>query len=248
MDSNKKKTKQTYKRVPMTRMYTNLLEGKVNFLIRRGTECNELIFDGNHNIYPTENKNFSSKKVFLFNLVARDVKKFLKKNPFVELPPKKDVTFYSYTYDLREGTLTGTDLNHAYWRIAYSKGYISKRTYNYGLDEMAKPLRLATLSVLGRDKVFEVWEDGKYVENITIKPKDEQLRMVYDDIRFSCFYMMYEISKLLGKDFFCWKTDCIYYRSSAKNIKTVQDYLDNREMSYKQLIYDDKDRTIDVDY
>ena len=110
--------------------------------------------------------------IFLFNLVNRDVKKFLKTNPFIELPPKKDVTSYSYTYDLEEGELTGTDLDHAYWRIAFAKGYISKKTYNYGLDDMAKPLRLATLSILGREKVFEKWEN-KIADEFTPYKSDE---------------------------------------------------------------------------
>jgi hypothetical protein len=248
MDNQFDKVQRNYKRVSMDSMYGNLVNGKGDFLIRRGTECNELIFDGLHNVYATQNKNFPSNKIFLFNLVTRDVKKFLKTNPFIELPPKKDVTFYSYTYDLEDGSLTGTDLDHAYWRIAYAKGYISKKTYNYGLDDTAKPLRLATLSVLGREKVFEKWEKGEYVESITIKPKDEQLRMVYADIRYSCFYMMYELSKLLGKDFFCWKTDCIYYRNTPENIKIVQDYFDEREMLWKQLYYDNIDRSTEVDY
>ncbi len=248
MEFNFDDVKRNYKRVPMTNMYSNLVEGKGNFLIRRGSECNELIFDGLHNVYATENKNFPSNKIFLFNLVNRDAKKFLKTNPFIELPPKKEVTFYSYTYDLEEGQTTGTDLDHAYWRIAYAKGYISKKTYDYGLDDMAKPLRLATLSVLGREKVFEKWENGEYVESITLKPKDEQLRMVYADIRYSCFYMMFELSKILGRDFFCWKTDCIYYRDSEKNRKIVQDYFTEREMLWKQLVYDDKDRSTEVDY
>jgi len=248
MDSDNQKATRTYKRVPMTRMYTNLVEGKGDFLIRRGSECNELIFDGNHNIYATQSKNFPSNKIFLFNLVSANAKKFLETNPFIELPPKKPVTFYSYTYNLEKGTLTGTDLDHAYWRIAYVKGYISKKTYNYGLDDTAKPLRLATLSVLGREKVFEKWEQGEYVENIVLKPKDEQLRMVYADIRYSCFYMMYELSLLLDKDFFCWKTDCIYYRNTPNNIKIVQDYFNEREMLWKQLFYDDKDRSVEVEY
>jgi hypothetical protein len=101
---------------------------------------------------------------------------------------------------------------------------------------------------LGREKIFEKWENGEYVESITVKPKDEQLRMVYADIRYSCFYMMYELSVKLGKDFFCWKTDCIYYRKTAKNIKTVQDYFNEREMLYKQLFYDETDRSAEVEY
>lgn len=248
MDFDFENVKRNYKRVPMTNMYSNLVEGKGDFLIRRGSECNELIFDGLHNVYATESKNFPSNKIFLFNLVTRDVKKFLKTNPFVELPPKKEVTHYSYTYDLEDGKLTGTDLNHAYWRIAYAKGYISKRTYTYGLDDTAKPLRLATLSVLGREKVFEKWEKGEYVEDVVKKPKDEKLRMVYADIRYSCFYMMFELSKILGKDFFCWKTDCIYYRDTEKNKAIVQGYFNEREMLWKQLVYDEKDRSLDVEY
>jgi hypothetical protein len=248
MDFDLDNVQRNYKRVTMDNMYSNLVEGKANFLIRRGSECNELIFDGFHNVYKTENKNFPSNKIFLFNLVTRDVKKYLQKNPFVELPPKKDVTHYSYKYDLSIGSVTGTDLNHAYWRIAYIKGYISKKTYEYGLDETAKPLRLATLSVLGREKVFEKWENGEYIESITIKPKDEQLRMVYADIRFSCFYMMFEISKLLGEDFFCWKTDGIYYRDKPKNRKIVQDFFDSRKMLWKQLIYDNSKELKDVQY
>jgi hypothetical protein len=78
MDFDFDKVKRNYKRVPMTSMYSNLVEGKGNFLIRRGSECNELIFDGLHNVYATESKNFPSNKIFLFNLVNRDVKKFLK--------------------------------------------------------------------------------------------------------------------------------------------------------------------------
>ena len=126
MDFDFENTQRNYKRVSMDNMYANLVEGKGDFLIRRGSECNELIFDGIHNIYQTQSKNFPSNKIFLFNLVTRDVKKFLKANPFVELPPKKDVTFFSYTYDLQDGITTGTDLNHAYLRIAFVKGYISK--------------------------------------------------------------------------------------------------------------------------
>jgi hypothetical protein len=60
--------------------------------------------------------------------------------------------------------------------------------------------------------------------------------------------MMYELSVLLGKDFFCWKTDCIYYRNTPKNIKTVQDYFDEREILWKQLYYDEKDRSVEIDY
>jgi hypothetical protein len=60
--------------------------------------------------------------------------------------------------------------------------------------------------------------------------------------------MMFELSKILGRDFFCWKTDCIYYRNSPENRQIVQDYFNQREMLWKQLFYDDTDRSAEVNY
>jgi hypothetical protein len=59
---------------------------------------------------------------------------------------------------------------------------------------------------------------------------------------------MYELSVILKDDFFCWKTDCIYYRDTPKNRQIVQDFFDNRKMSWKQLVYDFEDNGEDVEY
>jgi hypothetical protein len=52
---------------------------------------------------------------------------------------------------------------------------------------------------------------------------------------------MYEISILLGQEFDCWKTDCIYYRDTEANRKIVQGYFEEREMLFKQLVYNSMD-------
>jgi hypothetical protein len=174
--------------------------------------------------------------IFLFSLVQQDVKKFVKDMDYIELPPKVNVTEYNYDYDHTLGKLTGTDLNHAFWRIAYLKGYISHKTYEHGLVEKAKALRLATLSVLGREKKYDKYQNGTKTEEVVIRPKNEMLQLVYKDIRYSCYYTMYELSKLLGDDFDCWKTDCIYYRDSPENRKIIHDFLDERNILYKQLV------------
>jgi len=248
MDSDNSTVKKTYKRVKIDNMLTKLMESGQSFFVRRGTECNELLFDGVHNVYSTGRNNFPKNKIFLFNSVSADVKRFLRENPFIELPPKKNTRHFNYKYDLDLGVTTGTDLNHAYWRIAYVKGYISKSTYEKGLDEQCKALRLATLSTLGRKKTFEKYENGVFVENVTISEENEQLTKIFTDIRYSCFYMMYELSVILKDDFFCWKTDCIYYRDTPKNRQIVQDFFDNRKMSWKQLVYDFEDNGEDVEY
>lgn len=237
-DLNLKDYSRSYARIKMESTYDKLVKNKFDFFIRRGSESNEIIFDDVHRIYKGRNKNFPSDKVFLFNLVKNDVKKYLEKGGLVIIPEKVSTTNYNYEYDHSEGVLTGTDINHAFWKIALNKGYISMRTYNYGLDDKCKAIRLASLSVLGQERKFEQYKNGELVGEVVVRQKNEVLQNVYKDIRYSCYLMMFEISQLLGSENFdCWKTDCIYYRDSPENRKIVHDYLDTKNMSYKQLIY-----------
>lgn len=230
------KLPRVYSKTKMDRFYNRLVLGKGTFLVRFGTECNELIFDNVHNVFSTKNKNFPSKLICLFNMVQSDVKKFLYINPYIDIPFKVSTTHFNYKYDDDIGTLTATDLDHAFWRIAYVKGYITKKTYLKGLPNYGKAIRLASLSVLGRGKKFDKYVDGEFKETIEVKKPDTTLQKVYVDIRYSCYYMMYELSQLLGNDFESWKTDCIYYRDTPENRKLVHNYFDEREMLYKQLI------------
>jgi hypothetical protein len=235
-----------FKRVTIDRTLKKLIVCKVDFLLRKGSECNELIYDNNHRVYASRNGNFPAKKVFLFNSVQNDVRSFLENSPFIVLPPAKKTTEYNLFYDDSKGTITGTDLDHAFWRIAYVKGYIRKKTYNYGLDDNAKALRLATLSVLGREKKYDRYIQGEFIDTVILKRKDEKMQQVFKDIRTSCYYMMYELSVLLGDDFDCWKTDCIYYRDTPENRKIVHDYFDERNMLWKQLVFNTMDAFMKV--
>jgi hypothetical protein len=241
MEFNIKELPREYKRVRIDRMLKKLKNCKSDFYVRMGSECHELVFDGQHRVYQTESKNFPKRYIFLFYSVQRDAKKFLVKNPIIYVSPKVEVAKYNYNYDHTKGVITGTDLDHAFWRIAYIKNYISKKTYNYGLDDKAKALRLATLSVLGREKVFDKYENGVLVDKVVTKKLDPHLQSVYKDIRYSCYYMMYELSVLLGDEFDCWRTDCIYYRDTPENRKIVHDYFEEREMLFKQLVFNSMD-------
>ena len=236
MDNQEEKLKRIYSKTKVDRFYNKLVQGKGNFLVRFGSECNELIFDNVHNVFSTENKNFDSKLICLFNMVQSDVKNFLNINPYIDIPPKVNTSEYNYKYDDTIGTITATDLDHAFWRIAYVKGYITKKTYTKGLPTSGKAIRLASLSVLGRGKKFDRYVDGKFIENVVTKKSDATLQKVYVDIRYSCYYMMYELSQLLKDDFESWKTDCIYYRDTPENRAIVHNYFEEREMMFKQLI------------
>lgn len=213
----------------------DLVSNKLSFSVRRASECTEILMDDKHIVFASQS-NFPKKKIYLFNNVKQQVTKWLKEN-VVFLPEELNSIKYNYDYDTDEGTMCGTDLNHAYWRIAYLYGMINEKTYIAGLDTECKALRLATLSVLGREKKFDSYEKGEIKQSYVYQKENVDLKNVFKFIRLTCFSFMKEASDLLGDDFFAWKTDCIYYRENLKNIKMVQDYFDQFNLTYKQLGY-----------
>jgi hypothetical protein len=229
----------TYKRTSCKRVIKRLIGGKQNFLMRSGSEVTEIIYGKKHFMYASANKNIPSNKLFLFKMVKRDALKFTEKNPIIVLPPKQKTQNYNLNYDETKGVITGTDLNHAFWRIAYVKGYISEKTYLKGLeDDNSKTARLATLGVLGTQKSYDEYREGEFFQTIVKRKQDQSLLMVYKDIRYTCYYMMYVLSQKLGDDFESWATDCIYYRDSPENRKLVHDFFDAHGMLYKQLSFE----------
>ena len=213
----------------------DLVSNKLSFSVRRASECTEILMDDKHIVFASQS-NFPKKKIYLFNSVKQQVSKWLKEN-VVFLPEELNSIKYNYDYNTDEGTMCGTDLNHAYWRIAYLYGMINEKTYIAGLDTDCKALRLATLSVLGREKKFDNYEKGEIKESYVYQKENVDLKNVFKFIRLTCFSFMKEASDLLGDDFFAWKTDCIYYRESLSNIKAVQEYFDQYNLTYKQLGY-----------
>ena len=204
------------------------------FYLREGTECCEIILDDTCYVY-TNKSRFPANKLFLFKMVRHDADEFLQAHSNIVLPKERHVAFYNYDYDDSYGTIVGTDLNHAYWRIAYNLGIISAKTYNKGLGQECKALRLATLSTLGREKSYTYYEKGTSVNVIKQKEKDEDASTLYKLIRFTCYTMMREAADCLGDDFDCWKTDCIYYRDSEQNREKVNSYFQSQGMDFKIL-------------
>ncbi len=212
-----------------------LIDGKLSFAVRQSTECTEVLLDDTHIVYASTS-NFPRKKVYLFRLVKNEVNKWLSNNKLI-LPPNHNSIEYNYEYDCEKDEMTGTDLNHAYWRIAYTTGLISEKTYIAGLDGDCKALRLATISTLGREKKFQNYNEGLISKSFVFQKRSEELQNVYKFVRLTCFDYMYEASKLLGKDFFAWKTDCIYYKNTKENINKIQEFFDSKNLTYKQLGY-----------
>lgn len=217
-----------------------LILKKIPFACRKSSECTEIQIGDTMFTY-TSQANFPRRKLYLFNLVKRDVKKWIGKKTSLELPNEFPVTKFNVNYPYNKSI--GIDLNHAYWRIAFIHGIICEKTYNVGLDPDCKALRLATLSVLGRKKEFQIYKDGEVVETIVKQQLDLVQKEVFKYIRLVCFDMMNTIAKRLGDDFDCWKTDCIYFHDTVENRKKVTDFFDKKNMTYKLLDYFPEEET-----
>lgn len=217
-----------------TKMINRLLKNGAHFFVRRSSDCSEIIV-GDTLFTFTTTRNFPRGKLFLFQMVKKDVLKWIAGRDNIDMPPEFEATRYNYDYDDSYGIIAGTDLNHAYWRIALQRGIIRQETYEKGLGGDCKALRLATLSVLGRPKTFVEYKDGERVDEHVSQATDIMLKQVFKYIRLVCFNMMHDLAVRLGDDFECWKTDCIYYRDTPENRKLVHDFFIKRSMDFKQL-------------
>jgi hypothetical protein len=180
-------------------------------------------------------QNAFKKGMFLFGMVRKDANTYLKKYE-VKLP--KQHKQIEYTGELNEellGKVTGTDLNHAYWRIAYNLGVITENTYEKGLNDDFKQVRLAALSTMGGRKKYNIIKNGILTKNFKVYEGDENLRNIYTLIRYTCYKYMVQLKKILGTDFLCYKTDAIYYVDTLDNRKKVKDFLTEKDLLMKQL-------------
>ena len=213
---------------------------KADGYLKTGTFTSEIVWGSYSYIFSNLNnkKQTSFKKgMFLFGMVRKDAKNYLKKNPEIKLPKKYGQIEYNGKLDEeRFGKITGTDLNHAYWRIAYNLGILSDMTYYKGLKDDFKEVRLAALSTLGATKRYQKIKDGILIDDYYVIAGDEKLQQIYKLIRYTCYRYMNQVKKILGIDFLCYKTDCIYYIDTKENRKKVRDFFEEKDLLMKQLV------------
>lgn len=206
--------------------------------IKKGTFTNEIVWGSYSYIIPCNNKQaqraFKS-GMFLFGMVRSDASRFLIRHS-IRLPKSRPQV--DYANNINEsilGKVAGTDLNHAYWRIAYNLGVISDKTYEKGLDNKLKSVRLAALSTLGADKRYQKIQAGEFIKDYHIVKGNPDLKRVYTLIRYTCYKYMSQIKKMLGKDFLAYKTDAIYYADRNNNRQRVRKFFDDKNLLMKQL-------------
>lgn len=206
---------------------------KANALYREGSFTTEIIWQDRRFVIPLSRKGLND--MWIFRSVANDVKAYLDTNKVRERK-KLPVNRWNPKLIKFRGKITATDVDHAYWRIAYQQGVISHKTYTKGLTVKDKSLRLASLANMASSKEYQVIEDGFLTKETVILKYNPITHKVYNNIRYQCYAHMNTLADLLGDDFICYKTDCIYYKDTDANRIIVQDYLDNRELLWKQLI------------
>ena len=204
--------------------------------MRKGNFSNEIVWGGKSYLFPNNNKHKECRRgLFLFGMVRKDAKAFVKSGKKLRVPKKYPVNEFNEKFNKFDKKMSGTDLNHAYWRIAYNLGIISKNTYMRGLDDDFKIVRLSALSTLGKGKDYFVIRDGKVTNEVVKIGFNEDMDKLYKAIRFTCFKFMQNLKKMLKDDFVCYRTDCVYYVDTKENRKMVREYFKEQKMTYKQL-------------
>ena len=211
-----------------------LKKTKADAYYRRGSFSDEIIWEGRKFRFPS-GKATAKTGMWVFRSVSRDVKTYVAGKKVRELP-RLPVNMWNERLRKFRGRLTATDVDHAYWRIAYMEGVITQRTYQRGLEIKDKSLRLAALANLASSKEYQLIKGGEITEETVVLKYDPVLQRIYNNIRYACYAHMAEMAKLLGDDFICYKTDCIYYRDTPENREKVHTYLDSVGLDWKQLV------------
>lgn len=212
-------------------MIENYKQLKKSFKVRISANYIELVTETGQKIYQNKSKNFSG-GLYLFYMVRKDVEFYLEQNGEVEPYQELPVNYVNKDYNYEQDTI-GIDINNAYWSVAYLKGYISDNTYQKGLEKDGlKSIRLASLSSLGKSRIYNVYENGEHTADQEVS-KNESLQNVYLDIRYSTYGVMLEVADALGKDFCSWKTDCVFFHDTQENRKKVQDIIESYGLECK---------------
>jgi hypothetical protein len=207
---------------------------KATGYFRAGSFSDEIIWQDRKFLFPSPKKKVSA-GIWVFRSVMHDVRMYIE-DKRIRAKERLPVNLWNPKLEKFRGKITATDVDHAYWRIAYLEGIISDKTYKKGLELKDKALRLAALANLSSSKEYNVIKDGIVTKKTVVLKYDPILQKVYNNIRYTCYEHMTTLANILGEDFICYKTDCIYYKDTPKNRELVQIYLDSVGLEWKQLI------------
>lgn len=227
------------------RLFTLLKDHNEIAYYRYGSFADEVIFNGVRNYY-FKGKRSDFKHGWIFREVKKQALGFVANNQIIakeHFPPflfNKNFVFKDGEF--LEKTITGFDIDDAYWNIAFNMGMIKERTFRMALElnDEYKGVKLAALANLCSDKIWRVIENGEV--NKRKKPAavfkcDPLAKIAYNNIRFTCYEYLFNLSKLLGNDFYQYRVDCIEFRKTPETIKLVKNYFKKLNISASRLFW-----------
>ena len=197
-----------------------------------------IIDDAEISFFRDTDIDFQKENGHKFSSVSRSFNAFAKENTIEEVTWFAPVVYKLSRLDFEampKKDYIATDLDHAYWRIAYLLGYISERLYTGGL-RWDKKIRNMTMAVLATERKFLKFDNGEFVPNESIIIKRNTIARMYKNIRHTCYQHMNALMVMLGDGFLCYKTDCIYYKKDNNNLELVRNYLIANGLLFKDLI------------
>ena len=233
--SRKKKLRYLYSRqVGMSMMgFLRVLQDRGDdFVFKKTMFGGEVIMGTTKFVLSSPVRRRNMKDLFLFSMVKRDVEKWArgKKIRKIKEAPQH---FKNKARRLKKNDMVASDIDSAYWEIAKKLKMISKGTYERGLEINNKDLMLATLATLGRDKTYNMVKAGSLTNDIIRVDGDKMLQYAYQVIRNTCYRYMMGIAEMLGSDFLEYRTDCVFFYYTKKNVKLIKDFFDSKKVSYK---------------
>jgi hypothetical protein len=181
-----------------------------------------------------KDKSLNKEIINLIANVAKNVNSFIRKsNCQFEIEEERHSSTWTNRdlYDeLDEGEIFYyIDVKHCFWRIAFLKGYISKRMYESILDKPhLKTYRNMALACIIAPASREYYVRGRHV--ITIEEDKTLHRLIYDNIRFTAYNLMGDIAAVIGDAYVIgYRTDGILVLPDMKDevvsLIEEQDYM-----------------------
>lgn len=170
--------------------------------------------------------------LWIFNTVKTECKKFIEANGLGNIETREFKSQWK-NYELIRGLKMNehfkhTDIKHAFWQVSRREGYITEKTYNKVIaveDPAMKVIRNKALSCMTSPTVFEKKLNGVVLEKN--EQRDDNLRILYKDIRLKTFRIMNEILDTIGRDkIFMYKIDGLIYKPEAQ--KDIESYLNSK--------------------
>jgi hypothetical protein len=182
-------------------------------IINDGSRLGKLLI-ANKNKNHVKSKEKSSTINSLLGQVSRAVSRFILKSgleieKIKQVHPAVAVSRKKYRLMKDGAKFYYVDINHCFWRIAFLKGYIGEKLYEKWANEQGELKTFRNMS-LGCIKASE----GRtyYIRGVRSYEIEEDKTLqctIYDNIRFTCYNFLGEISKEVGDNFIAYKTDGI---------------------------------------